>query len=295
MFGRKQTITLLILLTGLLSLTLLATNLIASGWVPSADGSVTVPPIPELGSRFKFPLIPITITPERWRDTVITFLIVMALFSLVMLWRYPRLRLVFAFYLAIILFLYFFVLPNVTPPIPEEIVSEPVIEVVQPPLPESGRNLPVAEVGDPPSWFRTLIALVPALIAVTTAIFLVRRYLADAATLPLATEIAQNAEVALVEIEQGYDLRGAIIGAYVQMTETVRQNRGIVRKRAVTASEFAEVLQNAGLPLSPVERLTRLFEKVRYSSDPPGVRDQREAVSCLGEIVTAAERIREGA
>ncbi len=293
MFGRKQTLTLLVLLIGLLSLTLLATNLIASGWVPSADGYIPTPPFPDLSSNFKFPLVPFTITPDKWYNTVLTILLIMGVISLFMLWRYPRLRKLLLFYIGLILLINYFLIPNVVPPLPEETVAEPVGELMPIPPVRPAQDAPLVDVSDPPNWFGTIVALVSALLVVALAAFLIHRHNAKR-PVPLAVEIAQDAEAAIVEIEHGYDLRGAIIGAYAQMTETVQRHRGIVRSRAVTASEFAEVLQRAGLPLSPVERLTRLFEQVRYSPDKPGVRDQREAVSCLGEIVTAAERIREG-
>jgi hypothetical protein len=36
--------------------------------------------------------------------------------------------------------------------------------------------------------------------------------------------------------------------------------------------------------------LTRLFEKVRYGTDPPTERDKREAINCLEAIVYAASK-----
>lgn len=293
MFGRKQTTTLLILIVGLLSLTLLATNLIASGWVPTADGFVPTPSMPTVGDGFIFPQSPFAIPPDRWRNTIIALLIVLAIASLIAMWYSPRLRKLFVTYCITIILAYLYLGPD-NPPLPVEELTEgaPAGEIIPLPPLDGVEVNERPEVGEPPSWFRAFVALFPAIFTVAAGLFLIRRYLANSNATPLAAEIAQNAEEALLEIEQGYDLRGAIIGAYVQMTETVRRNRGIVRKSAVTASEFVEVLQKAGLPLSPVERLTRLFEQVRYSPDTPGVRDQREAVSCLGEIVTAAERIK---
>ncbi len=295
MFGRKQTLTLLSLFVGLLTLTLLAANFIASGWIPTIENTFVFPTFDQADGAMEVALAPELI--DRWRRIIIFTLIVSSIFSLIMLKRYPKLRRLLLGYAVIILSIYFLVLPNVGEYRVETEVEVAESEPIGDPLltvPEFD-TMPPEVVGEPPDWFAIAVTLGFAAVAVFIIVFIARRYFVDETPLPLAAEIAQDAEEAIGEIEQGYDLRGAIIKAYSQMTETVRRSRGIVRKRAMTPSEFAAELQKAGLPLSPVERLTHLFEKVRYSPNPPGVRDQMEAVSCLGEIVTSAERIKEQA
>jgi hypothetical protein len=68
----------------------------------------------------------------------------------------------------------------------------------------------------------------------------------------------------------------------------------------MTPREFERELVRAGLPALPVERLTRLFEHVRYGVHAPGPEEQHEAISSLEAIVTAlgprqAESVAEGA
>jgi hypothetical protein len=53
----------------------------------------------------------------------------------------------------------------------------------------------------------------------------------------------------------------------------------------MTPEEFASHLTRSGLPSHAVQRLTRLFESVRYGARTAGDRERDEATSCLSEIV----------
>lgn len=292
MFGRKQTLTLLTLLIGLLSLTLLATNLVASGWIPTIENTFSIPMPGQADGAAQFALDPELI--EKWRWLIAATLIGLTIFSIIALWRYPRLRPLALGYGAVFLIVYWLITVNFSQPIEEVQVEESTERAPQLlTLPEFDTSPP--EIGEAPSWFGLVVALFVAVAVVAIVTYFLTRQRRTPLPQPLAAEIVLNAESAIAEIEQGYDLQSAIIKAYMQMTETVRHHRGLVRKRTMTASEFAIELQDAGLPLTPVERLTALFEKVRYSTNPPGVRDQREALSCLGEIVDSAEKARERA
>jgi hypothetical protein len=55
----------------------------------------------------------------------------------------------------------------------------------------------------------------------------------------------------------------------------------------MTPSEFAARLEQAGLPAEPVQRLTRLFEKVRYGGLRSTPTEAEEAVACLRDILHA--------
>jgi hypothetical protein len=61
--------------------------------------------------------------------------------------------------------------------------------------------------------------------------------------------------------------------------------RGLYREYAMTPAEFAVRLQSAGLPPEPVNRLTRLFESVRYGARISAQRDVDEAIACLTSIL----------
>lgn len=104
---------------------------------------------------------------------------------------------------------------------------------------------------------------------------------------PPLDEIAAAAQVALDDLASGKEWQNAIIGCYVRMNRAVGAGRGLEREQDMTPSEFARRLAQAGLPSGPVERITRLFERVRYGAHEATQTDIQEAVGCLREVVQA--------
>jgi hypothetical protein len=94
--------------------------------------------------------------------------------------------------------------------------------------------------------------------------------------------VARNS---LHELSQQGASHDAIIRCYENMNEAVFARRGLQREYTMTAAEFAQRLEDAGLPHEPVNRLTRLFESARYSSHTSTQKDIDEAVSCLTSIL----------
>ncbi len=101
--------------------------------------------------------------------------------------------------------------------------------------------------------------------------------------------LAQEAQEALDAIQAGADLRDAVIRCYVEMARVVREQRGIRRDSAETVREFADYLEEAGLPGEDVRRLTALFESVRYGAKPTGESEERQAVTALTAIARACQ------
>jgi hypothetical protein len=100
-------------------------------------------------------------------------------------------------------------------------------------------------------------------------------------------QIVASAEAALQDLEEGEDARGAIMRCYLAMLSAASE-RGVDRPRYLTPGEFVQRLVQVGLPAGAVERLTRLFEEVRYSPQPPTPRMEAEAVDCLQQVVQVA-------
>ena len=100
-------------------------------------------------------------------------------------------------------------------------------------------------------------------------------------------ELAQIAKTSLDDLEDGADWEDVIVRSYVQMGNVVKEGRGIERDEEMTPHEFALRLVDAGLPPAPVERLTRLFEFVRYSPHKAGEEQMAEAVGCFNQITAA--------
>ena len=103
--------------------------------------------------------------------------------------------------------------------------------------------------------------------------------------------IADSAETALQDLERGEDVRGAIMRCYLAMLSAASE-RGVDRPGYLTPAEFVQRLVQVGLPPEAVERLTRLFEAVRYSAQPPTPGMEAEAVDCLQLVVQAARGTR---
>ena len=99
--------------------------------------------------------------------------------------------------------------------------------------------------------------------------------------------IGAIAKASLDELASGHEWGDVIIRSYARMSETVSVRRGLQRSRATTPREFAERLEQAGLPAYAVERLTRLFESVRYGARASSQSDVNEAVACLNSILQA--------
>ncbi len=103
----------------------------------------------------------------------------------------------------------------------------------------------------------------------------------------LPRELAHIARLALDEIHAGESFDDTVIRCYVRMSKAVSTQRGLGRPQAMTPSEFAARLEQAGLPAEPVQRLTRLFEKVRYGGLRSTPTEAEEAVACLRDILHA--------
>jgi len=104
-------------------------------------------------------------------------------------------------------------------------------------------------------------------------------------------ELAQQAQTAIEGIESGANLKDTILRCYFEMARTVSQARGVDRWAAMTPREFESRLLGVGLPRSAVQRLTRLFEQVRYGAKTAGAAEEQEALACLASIVQVCQGI----
>jgi hypothetical protein len=145
---------------------------------------------------------------------------------------------------------------------------------------------PVFEPPPPSSTVSYLISFVFALLFILAIWYIYRawkKYLAiNTSSLK---EIASIARTSLREISSGRDSSDVIINCYLRMADVVADKRQLRREIAMTPQEFALRLERAGLPGDAVQRLTRLFEAVRYGDRKSGPREVNEAVGCLNTIL----------
>jgi hypothetical protein len=135
--------------------------------------------------------------------------------------------------------------------------------------------------------FSYLISFGVALLLLVTTWALYRgwqKYMALSNKKPLE-EIARIARSSLHDLTSGRDSSDVIINCYLRMSEVVSNKRQLHRSVAMTPHEFALRLEQAGLPGDAVNRLTRLFEVVRYGDRKSSPRDVNEAVNCLTTIL----------
>jgi hypothetical protein len=102
-------------------------------------------------------------------------------------------------------------------------------------------------------------------------------------------DVAHGARAALADLDGGKDVRETILRCYVDMNRAVNQSHGMRRQPAMTPREFESRLALAGLPSRQIERLTRLFEKVRYGGHDAGQAEIMEARDCLTDILHMCE------
>jgi len=145
----------------------------------------------------------------------------------------------------------------------------------------------------PPQFSSTFLFLVSlgVILVLGLAIFLVSRWwlrrkrlIKPPSPLPGLAEIARTS---LTELSLGRNWEDVIIKCYTRMNEVVGIKRGLQRRKDLTASEFANRLEEAGLPGFAVRRLTRLFEQARYGVRTTSRVDVDEAISCLTNIMQA--------
>jgi len=98
-------------------------------------------------------------------------------------------------------------------------------------------------------------------------------------------DIAQIARTSLDDLSAGRAWDDVILESYDRMSRAVERRRGLFRDGAMTPSEFAARLEQAGLPGDAVRRLTRLFEHVRYGARTSTDKEIQEATQCLTAIL----------
>jgi len=153
--------------------------------------------------------------------------------------------------------------------------------------PDVSSLVPPDFVLDPPRWVGLVISLVISALLVSIVGLILRRVARPPRT--ASRDVADTAHKALDQLSVGEELRGVIIRCYAEMGRVVSSRRKLRRRAAMTPREFESGLIRVGLPPREVQRLTRLFEEVRYGARVFGEREEAEAVACLRAIVEACE------
>jgi hypothetical protein len=132
----------------------------------------------------------------------------------------------------------------------------------------------------------TIITLVIMALVIGAAWWLWQVYLRHRSRPDPARLLAREARQAVKTLEAGSDLKDTVTRCYRDMSRVLHEQRGITRQIAMTPREFEIHLAHIGFRDDHIQRLTRLFESVRYGANPVSERDKREAMDCLNAIVS---------
>ena len=143
----------------------------------------------------------------------------------------------------------------------------------------------ISSVGEADPNLNILLDIAIFLLLGLTAFYLYLRFFRKTAS--TTDQLKAGAEDALSDIQKGEDLRNVIIRCYEDMSRVLNEQRDIQRHQAMTPREFERQLEGLGLPQTAVQRLTRLFEEVRYGNAELGQAAEQEAIFCLTTIAEA--------
>jgi hypothetical protein len=99
-------------------------------------------------------------------------------------------------------------------------------------------------------------------------------------------DIAKIARESLADLRAGRQYENAIVECYDRMSDAIAKKQGLYRSHEMTPSEFATHLTRTGLPRAPIEKLTDLFELVRYGKRPAGQTEINQAIQSLTAILS---------
>ena len=154
--------------------------------------------------------------------------------------------------------------------------------VVELPVPPTSEPPVTAPLGPVPPLLLWLVGIGLLVTGILIAIWIFGSPAKRATTIDI---VSLEAEKAWQELKAGLGLKDVIIKCYRQMSWALAEERGIERKESMTAREFEDLLEAAGVPYDPVHQLTQLFEAVRYGHWQPNPIDEEKAIHCLEAIV----------
>ncbi len=139
-----------------------------------------------------------------------------------------------------------------------------------------------------PTIFSFVVSLPLALLLTFLAWRLYKRFRSKPA--PLQADFAAEAQSSLAALDAGGDLRDTIINCYRGMLTQARRANLIGDEKTATTIDLEHKLIAYGLPQRETQRLTRLFEAVRYGSHQTSERERLEARDCLSTFVASCDQ-----
>lgn len=279
---RRQSIwTLALLGSTILALLLLASSISSLDFQAGHFYAISGPRLPALEAGTALPLDPTTIGFWQMVLAFIATVLVIALLIGLILSRKLRRELLRRLLTTLAVVVLLHLLLSGLRSVPRVADSAPDGSAAQPAQPFPGEPFPTF-VAQPAPWLVWAISLLLVALLIG-AIWLVWRRSRPPRT--ALAQIADEAQTALTELQAGGDVANAVLRCYREMSRVLNEQRGIARPLGMTPREFEQQLAAVGLRDGHIQRLTRLFERVRYGAGRTGEREEREAIDCLAAIV----------
>ena len=144
-----------------------------------------------------------------------------------------------------------------------------------------------------PAWVNTLILILGGVVVVglVAAIYVVIQRLRKKKVPDALDRVADQAQNALHKIRSGGDFNSAILSCYYEMNRIIREELKLTRQYTMTARDFETYLVNKGLPQRPINQLTALFERARYSNQSPDATQEDAAVEALTALIESVHQL----
>ena len=165
---------------------------------------------------------------------------------------------------------------------PSNIAEQPATTLQSPASPEERtakvppRSLPGPKLPDLKGWEYLLAIGFFAALSWVVWRMLRNRPIGEELGVPNVGRIAAQAAL---DLEKGAELPDVVLRCYRDMCKIL--GRKVVLRQEMTAREFAQYLQEAGVREAEVARLTSLFEQVRYGQYDAGPEERVEAIALL--------------
>jgi hypothetical protein len=180
--------------------------------------------------------------------------------------------------------------------IPQEMVQEEEAEMGGDPFEfplEDPEAEPVPEMPEEaPPWVNILVIvlLVGLVIAIVVGIYL---YLDRRRRRRLSAldQMAEQAQDAIDKLRAGADFNSTILQCYYEMNRIISEELELRRSGSMTARDFEGYLIDKGIPYRPIDDLTKLFERARYSNRAPAPSEESVAVQALTDLVDAVRHL----
>ena len=171
-------------------------------------------------------------------------------------------------------------------PSPERVENPPTASSQQPPSQQMpGEQQPAKAPLEPLLRFWVFL-LIAALLGLVVLLLWRWRASRVARVKPpaLSEGLAQRAGKAAQELEQGGDLKDVVLRCYRDMCLLFGKQHRITLTLDMTAREFRRALQELGIADEHVDRLTGLFERVRYGGWESSEAERRLAIASFQAI-----------